>query len=135
MDNLIAENKARPFIIVMAYGLTNEGMGPGGRRGGRGMGAPRGGGAPAANGANAAPAAAPAARGAGMGSRGGGMGMMSMGGEFETVMVNDLIPYVDGNFRTLSDQPHRAMAGLSMGGMETHTITSNTSTSSPASAC
>jgi len=49
--------------------------------------------------------------------------MMSMGGEFETVMVNDLIPYVDGNFRTLSDQPHRAMAGLSMGGMETHTIT------------
>jgi S-formylglutathione hydrolase FrmB len=42
---------------------------------------------------------------------------------FETVLVDELIPYVDSNFRTLSDQPHRAMAGLSMGGMETKTIT------------
>ena len=42
---------------------------------------------------------------------------------FQTVLVNELIPYVDANFRTLSDQPHRAMAGLSMGGMETKTIT------------
>jgi enterochelin esterase-like enzyme len=42
---------------------------------------------------------------------------------FETVLVNELIPYIDGNFRTLSDQPHRGMAGLSMGGMETHSIT------------
>jgi enterochelin esterase-like enzyme len=42
---------------------------------------------------------------------------------FRTVLVDELIPYVDANFRTLSDQPHRAMAGLSMGGMETKTIT------------
>jgi enterochelin esterase-like enzyme len=42
---------------------------------------------------------------------------------FETVLLKELIPYVDANFRTLSDQPHRAMAGLSMGGMETKTIT------------
>jgi enterochelin esterase-like enzyme len=42
---------------------------------------------------------------------------------FETVMVDELIPYVDANFRTLSDQPHRAMAGLSMGGAETKFIT------------
>jgi enterochelin esterase-like enzyme len=34
-----------------------------------------------------------------------------------------LIPYIDANFRRLSDQPHRAMAGLSMGGIETKTIT------------
>jgi enterochelin esterase-like enzyme len=34
-----------------------------------------------------------------------------------------LIPYIDGNFRTIADQPHRAMAGLSMGGMQTRTIT------------
>src|SRR5579862_4179295 len=32
MDNLIAEGKIKPFIIVMTYGLTNEGPGPGGRR-------------------------------------------------------------------------------------------------------
>ena len=42
---------------------------------------------------------------------------------FQTVLVSELIPYVDANFRTLADQPHRAMAGLSMGGMETKTIT------------
>ncbi len=42
---------------------------------------------------------------------------------FETVLVKELIPYVDAQFRTLADQPHRAMAGLSMGGMETKTIT------------
>jgi enterochelin esterase-like enzyme len=42
---------------------------------------------------------------------------------FQTVLVDELIPYIDGNFRTLSDQPHRGMAGLSMGGMETKMIT------------
>jgi enterochelin esterase-like enzyme len=44
-------------------------------------------------------------------------------GPFQTVLIDELIPYIDANFRTLSDQPHRAMAGLSMGGMETKTIT------------
>ena len=44
---------------------------------------------------------------------------------FQTVLVDELIPYVDANFRTLANQPNRAMAGLSMGGMETHTITLN----------
>lgn len=44
---------------------------------------------------------------------------------FQTVLVDELIPYVDANFRTLADQSHRAMAGLSMGGMETHSITLN----------
>lgn len=42
---------------------------------------------------------------------------------FETVLVKELIPYIDAHFRTLADQPHRAMAGLSMGGMETKAIT------------
>jgi len=42
---------------------------------------------------------------------------------FQTVLVDELIPYIDANFRTLSDQPNRAMAGLSMGGMETKSIT------------
>jgi enterochelin esterase-like enzyme len=41
---------------------------------------------------------------------------------FQTVLVNELVPYVDGAFRTLADQPHRAMAGLSMGGFETKLI-------------
>ncbi len=44
---------------------------------------------------------------------------------FQTVLVDELIPYVDANFRTVAKQSQRAMAGLSMGGMETHTITLN----------
>jgi enterochelin esterase-like enzyme len=42
---------------------------------------------------------------------------------FRTVLVDELIPYVDAHFRTLPDAAHRAMAGLSMGGMETRWIT------------
>ncbi|MBN1300529.1 MAG: hypothetical protein JW995_04875 [Melioribacteraceae bacterium] len=42
---------------------------------------------------------------------------------FQTVLINELIPFIDDNFRTLSDQPNRAMAGLSMGGFETRLIT------------
>ena len=41
---------------------------------------------------------------------------------FHTVLLDELIPYIDANFRTLADQPHRAMAGLSMGGMQTARI-------------
>jgi enterochelin esterase-like enzyme len=79
MDNLIAEKKTKPFIIVMTYGMTND-------------------------------------------TKPGGLRNFDIK-PFETVLVDELIPYVDGHFRTLSDQPHRAMAGLSMGGMETKAIT------------
>lgn len=98
MDNLIAEGKVRPFLIVMTYGLTNEGPGPGARRG---------------TGTNAP------ARGPG----GGGNPFAAAAEAFEKVLVGELIPYVDANFRTLTDQPNRAMAGLSMGGAETKIIT------------
>jgi len=79
MDNLIAEDKTKPFIIVMIYGMTNE-------------------------------------------IRFGGLRNFDIG-PFETVLVQELIPFIDASFRTLSNQPNRAMAGLSMGGMETKTIT------------
>ncbi|MEO7597972.1 MAG: alpha/beta hydrolase-fold protein [Opitutus sp.] len=79
MDNLIAESKAKPFLIVMTYGMTND-------------------------------------------VRPGGMSGFKIE-PFETVLVKELVPYIDDHFRTLADQPHRAMAGLSMGGMETKTIT------------
>ena len=42
---------------------------------------------------------------------------------FENVLINDMIPYIDANFRTMADQAHRAMSGLSMGGMQTKSIT------------
>ena len=79
MDNLIAEGKIKPFIIVMTYGMTND-------------------------------------------VRIGGLRNFDIK-PFQTVLIDELIPYVDANFRTLSDRNHRAMAGLSMGGMETKTIT------------
>lgn len=108
MDNLIAEGKIKPFIIVMTYGMTNEGFRPGQRM--------------------AAPAQRPAAQAApAQGQQraarpAGGMGMMMNNG-FETVLCDELVPYVDAHFNTIADKDHRAMAGLSMGGMETHTIT------------
>ena len=81
MDNMIAEGKVKPFIIVMTYGMTND-------------------------------------------IKFGGLRNFDIG-PFQTVLVDELIPYVDANFRTIADQPHRAMAGLSMGGMETRLITIN----------
>ena len=38
---------------------------------------------------------------------------------FEDVIVHELIPLVDASYRTIPDREHRAMAGLSMGGMQT----------------
>ena len=55
------------------------------------------------------------------GARPGGRGAFNFSA-FEKVITEDLIPYIDAHFRTLSDQPNRAMAGLSMGGMQTRTI-------------
>ncbi|HXR08511.1 MAG TPA: alpha/beta hydrolase-fold protein [Candidatus Acidoferrum sp.] len=119
MDNLIADGKAKPFIIVMENGLNTGGGGGGARRGGGRGGAAAPGGAVAGGGA----AGGAPARG-GFGGRGGRGGFGGgMGGAFERVLIDDLIPYVDANYRTLADQPHRAMSGLSMGGMQTHTIT------------
>lgn len=79
MDNLIAEGKCKPFIIVMTYGMTNN-------------------------------------------ARFGTINSFNYK-DFETVLVDELIPYIDSNFRTIPDKKHRAMAGLSMGGMETKKIT------------
>ena len=42
---------------------------------------------------------------------------------FSKILLEDIIPMVDSNYRTLADQSHRALAGLSMGGMQTRVIT------------
>ncbi len=44
---------------------------------------------------------------------------------FEKVILEDLIPDTDSSYRTLADREHRAMAGLSMGGMQTLLIALN----------
>ncbi len=42
---------------------------------------------------------------------------------FEDMLLQDLIPHIDAAYRTMPDRLHRAMAGLSMGGMQTLKIT------------
>jgi len=79
MDNLIAEGKIKPFIVVMTYGMTND-------------------------------------------MKFGSIGQFTAK-EFETVLCDELVPYIDANFKTIAKKDSRAMAGLSMGGMETKTIT------------
>ena len=88
-----------------------------GAPGGAPAGGPPGGGAGRAGG----PPGGGAGRGGPGGAAGGrgGMGGIGANAGFDTFLVSELIPYVDGNFRTVADQQHRAMAGLSMGGMET----------------
>lgn len=80
MDNMIAEGKIKPFVIVMTYGMTNE-------------------------------------------VKPGGLAKFDIT-PFQTVLLKELIPYIDEHFRTIADSSHRAMAGLSMGGFETKLITS-----------
>ena len=119
MDNLIAEGKAVPFIIVMENGSwTMPRMGQGGPQGQRppmGMGqAPQGQRPPMGPG-----------RPQGQGGRPrGGFGMPPGWADgFANTLIKDCIPYIDSHFRTIADNKHRAMAGLSMGGMQTKSIT------------
>ena len=49
-------------------------------------------------------------------------GRSEYGASFYPVLLNDLIPYIDANFRTKSDRENRAMAGLSWGGHQTFDI-------------
>ena len=117
MDNLIAAGKAVPFIIFMDNGLNarrpgEQPMGFGGPRpgGARPQGAPQGG---------------PQGQRPRMGGAGFAQMARRMGGAFEEVLLKDIIPMVEKNYRVIADTEHRAMAGLSMGGMQTHGITLN----------
>ncbi len=79
MDNLIADGKIKPFIVVMAYGLTND-------------------------------------------FKFGSIGQFTAK-EFETLLIDELIPVIEKQFLTKEGKWNRALAGLSMGGMETKLIT------------
>jgi len=92
MDNLIAEGKAKSFIIVMDNGTwrwpENVPRPKPGERPAPGTWPPKG-----------------------------------WADGFMKTLLEDIIPMIDTNYRTLADQSHRAMAGLSMGGMQTRVIT------------
>jgi enterochelin esterase-like enzyme len=95
-DNLIAAKSCKPMIVVMAYGYA--------RRAGQPM---------------------PDLAGKPFGSPEMLKAMQEMSSAFEDDVTQALIPYVDATFRTLSDRDHRAIAGLSMGGMQAFQVTLN----------
>ena len=134
MDNLIAEGKAVPCIIVMDNGLNTRRPGEQGGFGGFGggqrpQGAPGAGqgqrpqGAPGA-GQGQRPQGAPGQAGQRpQGGRPGGFGGFGGFSEgFKNVLFNDIIPMVEKNYRVIADPQHRAYAGLSMGGMQAREI-------------
>ena len=134
MDNLIAEGKAVPFIIYMDNGLDVRRPGDpapgqggfGGFGGPRPQGAPQGapGQFPQGPRPQGAPGQGPRPQGA-PGQGGPRPNFAAFGGfnAFQEVLIKDIIPMVEKNYRVIADTEHRAMAGLSMGGMQTHAIT------------
>ena len=103
LDNMIVEGKSKPFIVVME---TSTALRPGEVQLPPQPRQP----APAA-GTQPVPAAQPAAA-----------SQPPRFGVYKELMINDLIPWVDSNFRTLTDQKYRAMAGLSMGSRVTREV-------------
>jgi enterochelin esterase-like enzyme len=91
MDNLIAEGKATPFIIVMDNGTWTRPVQSAAvtqQQREKGEWPPKG-----------------------------------WADQFSKTLTGEIIPMIDANYRTMADQTHRAMAGLSMGGMQTRVIT------------
>ena len=105
LDNLIAEGKAKPMIVVMEDGGITPGP-----TGGRGRSQDRREGAAGDN----SPGGAPGRQ---------GPGRMNFTMPFTSEIISDVIPMVDAAYRTIADRDHRAMAGLSLGGTQTYQIT------------
>jgi enterochelin esterase family protein len=104
MDNLIAEKKAVPMIVVMERGYaTLPGTAAASRSDNPGMNAFLAG--------AAAPTATPTATQQNRPPRPPSL--------FPELLVKEVIPMIDASFRTKTDRENRAMAGLSMGGGHT----------------
>ena len=94
LDNLIATGKAKPMIVVMANGYARRADQP-----------------------------VPDLAGKSFGSPEMRKAMEDMMSAFEQDITQALIPFIDSTLRTIPDRDHRAMAGLSMGGMQTFQVT------------
>ena len=78
LDNLIADKKIVPMVVVMPFGYAYP----------------------------------PA----------GGTASEKQRADFEKDLLNDIIPFVQANYRVVPDREHRALVGLSMGGGQALTI-------------
>lgn len=94
LDNLIADGKCEPMIVVMPNGNVSLAAAPGYDPNNPDV-------RPSANNVN------------------------SMLGTIETVFMGDVVDYVDNHYRTIQDKSHRAIAGLSLGGLHTMFISMN----------
>ena len=113
LDNLIAEGKSKPMIVVMENGGGSALFGPGFGRG-RGP-------ATVMGGTNATPRAGGTNQ-PGRGDFGRGLFRSGPAALFPDTLLHEVIPMIDATYRTIPDREHRALAGLSMGGMETRMI-------------
>jgi enterochelin esterase family protein len=117
LDNLIAQGKAKPMIVVMPNGnatqTVSQGFGFGPTPALQSVQAP----APP-------PMQAAAQRGAGPGG-GRGAQPQPYEGSYPQSLVKDVIPFVEKAFRVQTDKDNRAIAGLSMGGGHTLAATNN----------
>ncbi len=131
MDNLIAQGKAKPMLIVMPNGNANQIVSQGYAYGPtpprqsvtapapppvqatQGIMAGRGPAAPTAT-TPAAPGAAPAAR-----------PQQVYEGSYPHSLVKEVIPFIEKHYRVIADKNSRAIAGLSMGGGHTVQATNN----------
>ena len=95
LDNLIAQGKAKPMIIVMTNGNANQAASQGD--------------SPVLPVQEVRPPTA--------------TGGMAATGRFEESLVKDVVPYIESHYRVLKDKNNRAIAGLSMGGGHTQRIT------------
>jgi enterochelin esterase family protein len=93
LDNLLVAGKMKPFIAVMPFGYPSPPSAP----------------------------VAPRAAAAGAGP-GAARGFSSVTEDFSKDLLGDVIPYVQAHYRVYTDRDHRAIAGLSMGGIESLTI-------------
>jgi enterochelin esterase-like enzyme len=91
MDNLLAENKAKEMIVVMPYGNPSKLKLP--------------------DAPTTVPGATTKERSEALASQ------MRFGGDvFSKDLINDLMPYIEKNYRTKNDRDSRAIGGFSRGG-------------------
>lgn len=94
MDNLIAEGRARPMIIVNPFGYARQGIGTGPDR------------------IIPDPSAGQSA----------GPGGGQQNSLFARDLLGDVVPFIESKFRTIANADNRALGGLSMGGGQTIAI-------------
>ncbi|MFZ1012276.1 MAG: alpha/beta hydrolase-fold protein, partial [Terracidiphilus sp.] len=95
LDNLIAAGKAKPMIIVNANGMADVELQP--------------------------PPPPPVHRDTNQSPSSTGVARFFMDQRyplFDSMLTNELVPFIDATFRTIPDREHRALAGLSMGGAQ-----------------